>query len=184
LVRFGTLARADSRGYPVRTSSVHPNVDVNPSPKEGRIMKIQLNKYLALHASLVLAMALALGAPGMAQSMDHSKMDHAKMDHSRMDQSKMKSDHMKEMMAEMKAQDAELTAQVARMNSASKESKVDLMAEIITKMVEQRTAMNARMEQMHGEMMKHMQMGMGSKPHHSKMKGMDKKAEEMPKEQK
>jgi hypothetical protein len=147
-------------------------------------MTIQLYKNLAVRSGLVLAMALALGAPGMAQSMDHSKMDHAKMDQSKMDHSKMKSDHMKEMMAEMKAQDAELTAQVARMNSASKEAKVDLMAEIVTKMVEQRTAMNARMEQMHGEMMKHMEMSMGSNPHHPKMKGMDMKSEAMPKEQK
>lgn len=134
-------------------------------------MKIQLTKNLAVRSGLVLAMALALGAPGMAQSTDHTKMDH----------SKMKSDHMKEMMAEMKALDADLTAQVARMNSASKEAKMDLMAEIITKMVEQRAAMNARMEKMHGEMMKHMEMRMDSKPHHSKMKGMDKKAEGMPK---
>jgi len=142
-------------------------------------MKIQLIKNLALRSGLALAMTLALGAPGMAQSTDHSKMEHSKMDHS-----KMKSDHMKEMMAEMKAQDAELTAQIARMNSATREAKLDLMAEILTKMVDQRTAMNARMEQMHGEMMKHMEMGMGSKPHHPKMKGMDTKSEEMPKDQK
>jgi len=96
----------------------------------------------------------------------------------------MKSDHMKEMMAEMKAQDAELTAQIARMNSATREAKLDLMAEILTKMVDQRTAMNARMEQMHGEMMKHMQMGMGTKSHHPKMKDMDTKSDAMPKEQK
>jgi hypothetical protein len=137
-------------------------------------MKIELNKNLAVRSGLALAMALALGAPGMAQSTDHSKMDH----------SKMKSGHMKEMMAEMKAQDAELTLLVARMNTAEREAKIELMAEILTKMVDQRTAMNARMEQMHGEMMKHMQMGMGSKPHHPKMKDMDKKSEEMPKEQK
>ncbi len=142
-------------------------------------MKIQPIKNLASRSGLAFAMAMALWTPGMAQSTDHSKMDHSQMDHS-----KMKSDHMKEMMAEMKAQDAELTAQVARMNSASKEAKVDLLAEIVTKMVEQRTAMNARMEQMHGEMMKHMQMGMDSKPHPSKMKGMDKKMDAMPKEQK
>jgi hypothetical protein len=142
-------------------------------------MKIQLNRNLAIRTGLALAMSLALWAPGMAQSIDHSKMDHSKMEHSM-----MKSDHMKEMMAEMKSQDAELTAQVAKMNSATSEAKVDLMAEILTKMVDQRTAMNARMEQMHGEMMKHMQMGMGSKPHHSKMKGMDEKPEEKPKEQK
>jgi hypothetical protein len=142
-------------------------------------MKIQFNKNQAIRSGLALAMALALWAPGMAQSTDHSKMDHSQMDHS-----KMKSDHMKEMMAEMKAQDAELTLLVARMNSAEREAKVELMAEILTKMVDQRTAMNARMEQMHGEMMKHMQMGMGSKPHHPKMKDMDKKSEEMQKEQK
>jgi hypothetical protein len=137
-------------------------------------MKTQLIKNLAIRSGLALAMTLALGAPGMAQSTDHSKMDH----------SKLKSDHMKEMMAEMKAQDAELTAQIARMNSATREAKLDLMAEILTKMVDQRTAMNARMEKMHGEMMKHMQMGMGSMPHHPKMKGMDSKSEEMPKDQK
>ena len=142
-------------------------------------MKIQLIKHLAIRSGLALAMALALGTPGMAQPTDHSKMDHSKMDHA-----KMNSDHMKEMMAEMKAQDAELTAQIARMNSATREAKLDMMAEILTKMVDQRTAMNARMEQMHGEMMKHMQMGMGSKPHHPKMKGMDMKSEDMPKEQK
>lgn len=139
-------------------------------------MKIQLNNFLAVRSGLVLAMALAIGAPGMAQSKDHPMMDQSKMDHS-----KMKSDHMKEMMAAMKVQDAELTAMVARMNSATQESKVDLMAEIVTKMVEQRTALNARMEQMHVEMMKHMEMGMGSKPHQSKMKSMNKKPEELPK---
>jgi hypothetical protein len=144
-------------------------------------MNIQFKKKPAVRAGLVLAMALTLGAPGMAQSMDPSKTDHAKMDHAKMDHSKMKSDHMRDMMAEMKAQDAALTALVARMNGAPKEAKSDLMAEIVTKMVEQRTAMNARMEVMHGEMIKHMEMGMGSKSHHPKMKGMDEKAEAMPK---
>jgi hypothetical protein len=147
-------------------------------------MNILLNRNLVFRSGLALALALAFDAPGMAQSTDHSKMDHSKMEPAQMDHSKMKSDHMKEMMGEMKAQDAELTAQVARMNSATGETKVQLMAEILTKMVDQRTAMNARMEQMHGEMMKHMQMGMGSKPHHPKMKGVDEKPEEMPKQQK
>ncbi|BDU73160.1 hypothetical protein METEAL_23340 [Mesoterricola silvestris] len=89
--------------------------------------------------------------------------------------SQMMQEHCKTMMAEMKAQDTELTALVARMNGASKEAKMDLMAEIVTKMSEQRVAMNDRMGQMHMEMMKHMQMGTG--PHHSMMKGMDKKPE-------
>jgi hypothetical protein len=88
------------------------------------------------------------------------------------------------MMTQMKAQDADLTAQVARMNSASKEAKMDLMAEIITKMAEQRAAMNVQMGQMHLEMMKHMQMGMGSTPHHTMMKNMDKRPEDPTKDKK
>ena len=96
-----------------------------------------------------------------------------------MEHSKMMQEHCKAMMAEMKTQDAELTAQVARMNSAAKESKLDLMAEIITKMTEQRTAMNAHMGKMHMEMMKHMEMCKGSMSHHPMMKDKDKKSDEM-----
>ncbi len=54
---------------------------------------------------------------------------------------------------EMKAQDAQLAAEVARMNGAPEDKKVGIMADIITKLVEQRAAMNARMEQAHGHMM-------------------------------
>jgi hypothetical protein len=88
------------------------------------------------------------------------------------------------MMAEMKAQDAELTAKVAEMNSAPEGTKLDLIADVVTIMVEQRTAMHARMEKMQGKMMQHMmqhmQMGKESmsqcpmmKDMH--MKGMDEK---------
>jgi len=48
------------------------------------------------------------------------------------------------LMAEMKAQDADLAAQVAAMNSAPEDKKLGLMAAIVTHMVEQRTAMNVR----------------------------------------
>ena len=58
------------------------------------------------------------------------------------------------MMADMKAQDAELVAQVAKMNSAPADKKLDLMAAIVTRMVEQRTAMTTRIGMMQGEMMK------------------------------
>ena len=37
--------------------------------------------------------------------------------------------------------------------------------------------MNEKMSHMHMEMMKHMQMGMGSMPHHAKLKGMEKDSE-------
>ena len=57
------------------------------------------------------------------------------------------------LMAEMKVQDDELTALVAKMNAAAKDKKVDLLASIVTRMVEQRASMNQRMMKMHGEMM-------------------------------
>ncbi len=145
-------------------------------------MNIRPTGTLAIRTGLALAMTLAVWSPALAQSAEPAKkmtLAGKKMDHAQ-----MMVDRCQGMMAEMKIQDAELTAQVARMNSASKESKVDLMAEIITKMVQQRTAMDARMTQMQMEMMKQMQMGMRSKLHHPMMKGMDKKSEEMAKPQK
>jgi len=150
-----------------------------PITEKGWNMKIQLIENLATRSCLALAMTLAIWTPALSQSSDPAKAKKMTMEGKAMDHSKMMQEHCKAMMAEMKTQDAELTAQVARMNSASKESKLDLMAEIITKMTEQRTAMNAQMAKMHMEMMKHMEMCMGPMSHHSKMKDMDKKSEEM-----
>jgi len=79
-------------------------------------------------------------------------MAEAKMMDRCIEMAKMK----KKMIADMKAQDAELTAQVAKMNKAPKNEKVMLMAAVLTSMVEYRTAMHARMEKMQGEMMQHM----------------------------
>ena len=80
------------------------------------------------------------------------------------------------MMADMKAQDAELTAQVAKMNSAPENEKLGLMADLVTHMAEQRTAMDARKAKMDGEMMQHMmqhmQMGADSVSQCPMMKGM------------
>ena len=140
-------------------------------------MKIQLIKNLVTRSALALAMTLAIWTPAQSQSSEPAKGKKMAMEGKTMDHSKMMQEHCKAMMAEMKTQDAEMTAQVARMNSASKESKLDLMAEIITKMTEQRTAMNAHMGKMHMEMMKHMEMCKGSMSHHPMMKDMDKKSE-------
>ena len=102
-------------------------------------------------------------------------MAEAKMMDRCMEMAKMK----KKMMADMKAQDAELTAQVAKMNKAPKNEKVTLMAAVLTSMVEQRTAMHAGMEKMQGEMMQHMmqhmQMGKDSMMKCPMMQGMDEK---------
>lgn len=76
------------------------------------------------------------------------------------------------MMEDMKAQDAELT----EMNSAPEDKKMSLMAAVITHMVEQRIAMDARMEKMQEErmkhMMEHMQMGKESISQCQMMKGI------------
>jgi outer membrane PBP1 activator LpoA protein len=92
-------------------------------------------------------------APSQTVASEREKsMAEAKMMDRCMEMATMK----KKMMADMKAQDAELTAQVARMNKAPKNEKVKLMAALLTSMVEQRTAMHAGMEKMQGEMMQHM----------------------------
>jgi len=106
-------------------------------------------------SSLALAMALIMGAPSQGQSAEPEK---GTAKEEMMMPGKTTGDHpaMREqtekMIGEIKAQDAELTAQVAKMNSAPKDQKVEMMAAIITKMVEQRVAMNARMEKMQGGM--------------------------------
>jgi hypothetical protein len=152
-------------------------------------MTIQPNKNLAIRTGLALAMGLATWSPALAQSPEPAKakkmtMEGKTMEHSKMEHSKKMMAHCQEMMADMKAQDAELAGQVASMNSAPAESRMEMMAGIITKMAEHQAAMHARMAEMHMEMMKHMQMGEGSMTHHSMMKDTDKKSGEMPKEHK
>jgi hypothetical protein len=136
-----------------------------------------------LRSILALTLALAIWSPVQALAADPAE---GKM----MTEGKMKDccQAMKEqkdkLMAEMKAQDADLAAQVAAMNSAPEDKKLGLIAAIVTHMIEQRTVMNVRMEKMHEQMMehmmKHMQMGKESMSKCSTMKGMDEKSE-MPK---
>jgi len=87
----------------------------------------------------------------------------------------------KQKMAEdMKAEDAELTAHVAKMNSAPEGKKMSEMAAVITHMVEQRITMDARKAKMEEEMMQHMMQhmqmakeSMSKCPMMEGMKGMD-----------
>jgi hypothetical protein len=64
-----------------------------------------------------------------------------------------------QMLEDMKVQDAELTGLLAQMNSAPDDKKVGLMAAVVTRMVEQRIAMDARKAKLEEMMMQHMQMG-------------------------
>ena len=98
------------------------------------------------------------------------------MEGTKMEDCKEMMQQRRKMMEEMKAQDAELTELVATMNSAPEDKKVDLMANIITKMVEQRSAMTGQMEKMHmhtmQHMMQHMEKGKESMSQCPMMKGM------------
>ncbi len=142
-------------------------------------MKRQTCASLIIRSSLVLALALALGAPLQAQSAEHmaeKNMTDGKM----MDQCQEMMAQKQKMMAEMKTQDAELTAQVAKMNSAPQGKKLDLIAAVVTDLVEQRIAMDARKAQMHEKMMQHMmqhmQIGKESMSQCPMMQGMDEKS--------
>jgi hypothetical protein len=144
-------------------------------------MKNETQTNLLIRAGLALALALAIWSPIQALAAEPAE---GKM----MTEGKMKEccqamkEQKEKLMAEMKAQDAELAVQVANMNSAPEDKKLGLMAAIVTRMVDQRTAMNARMEKMHeqmmGHMMQHMQMGKESMSKCPIMKGMDEKPED------
>ncbi len=122
-------------------------------------MKNQSHSNLIVRPILALTLALFIWAPVQAQStapaegkmMMDGKMKEPHQPMTKPQQAMMQHHHA--MMADMKKQDAQLSAQLAEMNSAPQDKKLDLMAAIVTRMVEQRTAMNARMGMMQGEMM-------------------------------
>jgi len=159
-------------------------------------MKKHTQTNLVIRSGLALALALAIWSPVQARSAEPADgkmiMDGKMMTETNMMQCcQTMKEQKKKMMADMKAQDAEVAAQVAKMNSAPENKKLDMMAAVVTQMVEQRTAMNARKAKMDEEMMKHMmqhmQMGkesMSQCPMMKGMKGMDEKTGDAQKEQK
>jgi len=60
------------------------------------------------------------------------------------------------MQADQRAQEANLTAQIAMMNSSPDDKKMRLMAEVITHMNEQRITMDGRKAKMEEDMMQHL----------------------------
>ena len=144
-------------------------------------MKNQKSTNLVIRSSaaLALALALAIWSPSPARSAEPAEgkdMTDAKM----MERCKDMKEQKQKMMEDMKAQDAELNKQITKMNSAPENKKMNLMADVLTLMVEQKTTMDARMTKMHEDMMKHMsqhmQMGKDSMSQCSMMKDMDEKS--------
>jgi hypothetical protein len=138
-------------------------------------MKKQTNTNLVIRSSLALALALAIWSPGQARSAEPAEgknMTEATM----MERCQEMQEQKQKMKEDMKAQDAELTEQLTKMNSAPEDKKMSLMAAVITHLVEQRIAMDARKAKMEEEMMKHMmqhmQMGKESMSQCPMMKGM------------
>ena len=138
-------------------------------------MKNKTNTSLLIGSLLTLALVLAIWSPVPSRSAEPAggKM---MMDGKMMERCRELKAQKQKMMEDMKAQDAELTEQVAKMNSAPADKKMNLMAAVITHMVEQRIAMDARMAKMQDEMMQHMmqhmQMGKESMSQCPMMKGM------------
>lgn len=140
-------------------------------------MKKRTNASLVILSSLTLAMAI--WSPVQAQPVEPTQ-GKMMMEGKMMERCQEMKEQKQKIMADMNAQDAELTEQVARMNSAPEDKKLGLLAAVVTRMVEQRIAMNARMAKMQEEMMKHMmehmQMGKESMlqcPMMKEIKGMD-----------
>lgn len=122
-----------------------------------------MNKYtracFAVIPVVALAFAFAIWTPAHsqpAQPASKMKMDGKMIDGKMMECCQMTMDQKQKMSDDMKAQDAELTAHVAKMNSASEGEKISVMAAVITHMAEQHVAMNARMAKMDEQKMKHM----------------------------
>ncbi|MEO8338560.1 MAG: hypothetical protein ABI604_02455 [Nitrospirota bacterium] len=151
-------------------------------------MKNQTKTALAIRSGL--ALALAIWSPVRAQTLEPAKgktMTAATMMERCQEMKKQKQD----MKDDIKAQDAQLTEQLANMNRAREEQKTGLMAAVLTQMVEHRIAMDARKAQMEEAMMQHlmqhMQMGkesMSQCPMMKGMKDMDDKSAGADKEQK
>jgi len=106
-----------------------------------------------------------------------------------MERCKAMKEEKQKMQEAMKAQDMKLTEQTARMNSAAPDKRTELMAAIVTQMVEQRVAMGARKAKMEEEMMQHMMQhmeagkeSMGQCPMMKQMKGAAGKSKEYHKE--
>ncbi len=139
-------------------------------------MKNKTNKNLIIGSSLflVLTLALIIWSPALSQSVEPLKgktMMTGDMPACCQD---LKA-KCQTMWDDLKADDVALTKQVAKMNSAPDDKKMAMMATLITRMVEQRTATNTRMAKMQDDTMQHMMqcpMMMGTKDMATKPKVM------------
>ena len=130
-----------------------------------------MNRKLIFSSSIALALALAV--PGLlnAQSAAPDKAHRGQM----MAGCEAMKAQKQKMQADMKVQDTQLLGEITQLKSGPEKQRVTLMAGVLTRMVEQRMAMDERKaqmeEQMMQHMMQHMQMGKESMSNCPMMKG-------------
>jgi DNA-binding transcriptional regulator YdaS (Cro superfamily) len=138
-------------------------------------MKNQTKTQLAVCSSLALVLALALCSPVQAQSAQTAE-EKTPTAAAMMERCQEMKEQKQKLSEDMKAQDAQLTEQLADMNRAPEDKQMGLMAAILTNMVEHRIAMDARRARMEDammqHMMQHMQMGKESMSQCPTMKSM------------
>lgn len=130
---------------------------------------------LVVCSSLVVIASLAVSSP--VQAAPAAPAGKMQMTEAHMkDGCKDMMEQKKKLAADVKSQDAELTALVATMNRAPGDKQTTLMASVITQIVEQQVAMHQRKAQMEeammAHMMGHMQMGKDSMAQCPMMKHM------------
>ena len=111
----------------------------------------------SVRIALSLAAVALLVTPVLAQHEEHHPGAAATEEADLPEKCAMMKQHMDQMQAKMQEKDAELQTLTNEMNTASGNAKVDALARVVTKMVQQRQEMH----QMHGEMMQKMMAHMG-----------------------
>lgn len=138
-------------------------------------MRKKIKLSLAIGSMLALAFVIINWSPLRSQTPT-TAAEKMKMEGTMMEHCQAMMDEKAKMSAEMKVQDADLTAEAAKMNSAPADKQLGLLATLVTHMVQHRTNMNARMGQMQEDGMKHMvqhmEMGETSMSQCPMMKGM------------
>ena len=115
-------------------------------------MKNHMNMKFVAGSTLTLVLALVVWSPAL-QSAEHPS-EHPSMN-AKMKSCQAMTAEKQKLAKDLQAQDAELNRQVARMNRAPANRKMDLMAAIITRLVTQCTVTNARQAKLQEGMIQH-----------------------------
>ena len=125
-------------------------------------------------SSLALTLAMVICLPAQAESTAAVQKKSGEAPNAMEGCHSMHAEKQK-MLDDIKAQDAVLTEELAKMNSAPDDKKVGLMATLVTHIVEQRIAMDERRAKMEDMMMQHMQMRTEAISHEATPKDSKKK---------